>query len=142
MGAEIFTNAWAKAWAKRINANVNYKKSAANWEGAMVLEMSADAAWGIPEDRAVIADLWHGECRNAAAAKPADIAAAPYVVRASPQVWRDVLAGDIDPIFGLMRGKLKLAKGGLFSLLPYAAAAKELVIAAREVETTFPPGWK
>ncbi len=141
MGAEIFTNAWAKAWAKKINANANYKKAAANWEGAMVLEMAADPEWGVPEDRAVIADLWHGECRSAAAAKPKDVEAAPYVIRATPAVWNDVLSGDIDPIFGLMRGKLKLAKGGLFSLLPYAAAAKELVIAAREVETTFPDGW-
>ncbi len=142
MGAEIFTSAWAKAWGKKINANANYKKSAASWEGAMVLEMTADPDWGIPEDRAVIADLWHGECRSAAAAKPKDVEAAPYVIRATPAVWNDVLAGDVDPIFGLMRGKLKLAKGGLFSLLPYAAAAKELVIAAREVDTTFPDGWK
>ena len=38
-------------------------------------------------------------------------------------------------------GKLKLAKGSLFALLPYAKAAKELVASAIEVETTFPEGW-
>ena len=41
----------------------------------------------------------------------------------------------------LMRGKLKLEKGNLGSLLPHTSAAKELVVAAREIETDFPEGW-
>ena len=40
-----------------------------------------------------------------------------------------------------MGGKLKLAKGGLFALLPYAKAAKELVRSAIAVDTSFPQGW-
>jgi putative sterol carrier protein len=142
MGAEIFTDAWARAWCERINVNEAYRKSAANWEGAMVLEMTADADFGLSEDRAVIADLWHGECRGATAAGEEHLEKAPYVIRASPAAWEEVLGGKLDPIFGLMKGKLKLAKGGLFSLLPYAVAAKELVVSAREVETTFPAGWR
>jgi putative sterol carrier protein len=39
-----------------------------------------------------------------------------------------------------MRGKLKLAKGSLASLLPYVAAAKEMVLAAACVETRYPQG--
>lgn len=141
MGAEIFTDAWARAWCERINENEAYRKSAANWEGAMVLEMTADADFGVAKNRAVVADLWHGECRGATAAGAENIDRAPYVIRGSPTAWKDVLAGRLDPIVGLMKGKLRLAKGGLFSLLPYAVAAKELVVSAREVETTFPPGW-
>jgi len=52
-----------------------------------------------------------------------------------------VLAGKTDPIVGLMGGKLKLAKGSLFALLPYAKAAKELVRSAISVDTSFPDGW-
>jgi putative sterol carrier protein len=142
MAAEIFSNAWAHAWCGKINHNDAYRKAAANWEGAMVLAMAADAGWGIDKDRAVIADLWHGACRSGHLATLEDMDGAPYVIRATPSVWNDVLDGRVDPIFGLMRGKLKLAKGGLFSLLPYAVAAKELVVSARGVVTSFPVGWQ
>jgi putative sterol carrier protein len=142
MGVELFSDTWAKAWCKKINGNESYRKAAANWEGAMVLEMTADAAFGVAAARAVVADLWHGACRKASAAGEEEMAQAPYVIRAAPVAWRDVLNGKVDPIFGLMRGKLKLAKGGLFSLLPYAVAAKELVVSARQVDTAFPSGWE
>ncbi|MBI4914941.1 MAG: Fis family transcriptional regulator [Acidobacteria bacterium] len=141
MAAEIFNDKWAKAWGKKINENGAYKKAAANWEGAMVLVMSADKDFGIAEERAVIADLWHGDCRGAHAADEEDLAGAPYVIRANPATWKEVLAGRVDPIFGLLRGKLKLSKGSVFSLVPYAVAAKELVTSARNVDTTFPKGW-
>jgi putative sterol carrier protein len=142
VAAEIFTNAWAKEWAKKINGNAAYKKAAANWEGAIALVMSADGGRGITEDRAVIADLWHGDCRGAKAATDTDLESAPYVIKATPDTWKDVLGGDVDPIFGLLRGKLKLARGSVFSLVPYAVAAKELVSSAAAVSTSFPEGWE
>ena len=142
MAAEIFTEKWAKEWGKKINANAAYKKAAANWEGALAMVMTADAGYGIAAERAVIADLWHGDCRGAKSATAADLDAAPYVIKASPETWKNVLAGDVDPIFGLLRGKLKLAKGSVFSLVPYAVAAKEMVNSASAVDTSFPKGWK
>jgi putative sterol carrier protein len=142
MASEIFTDKWAKAWGKKINENESYRKAAANWEGAMVLVMGSDPAFGIAADRAVIADLWHGQCRGSHAAKDEDLKQAPYVIRATPATWKEVLAGNIDPIFGLLRGKLKLSKGSVFALVPYAVAAKELVQSARNVETSFPAGWE
>ena len=141
MAFEIFTDRWAKAWDRKINENDAYRKAAANWEGAIVLVMAADAEFGIAADRAVIADLWHGECRHARVADEKDLGSAPFVIRATPATWKDVLGGQTDPIFGLLRGKLKLAKGSVFALVPYAAAAKELVVSASRVDTSFPAGW-
>lgn len=141
MAAEIFTDDWARLWSDAINANANYKQAATKWEGAIAMVMSPDGDMGIPEERVVIADLWHGDCRGAHAADEEDLAGAPYVIRANPATWKEVLAGRVDPIFGLLRGKLKLAKGSVFSLVPYAVAAKELVASARNVDTTFPKGW-
>ena len=141
MAAEIFNDKWARAWGKKINENGAYKKAAANWEGAMVLVMSADKDFGIAEERAVIADLWHGDCRSARAATAADLADVPYLIKATPTNWKSVLSGKTDPIVGLMGGKLKLAKGSLFALIPYAKAAKELVSSAIQVDTAFPKGW-
>ena len=141
MPAEIFTDDWAQLWNDSINANEDYKKAATKWEGAIGMVMTPDPAMGIPEERIVIADLWHGDCRNAKAAGAADIEDTPYLIRAEPAAWRSVLAGKTDPIVGLMGGKLKLAKGSLFALLPYAKAAKELVKSAIDVDTSYPDGW-
>ena len=141
MAAEIFTSDWALLWNDAINANANYKKAATKWEGAIGLMMTVDGDMGIPSERIVIADLWHGDCRGATAATAADLEDTPYLIKANPTVWKNVLAGKTDPIVGLMGGKLKLAKGSLFALLPYAKAAKELVNSAIAVDTTFPDGW-
>jgi putative sterol carrier protein len=106
------------------------------------MQMMPDADMGIPEERIVIADLWHGDCRGARAATTADLENAPYVIKATPPAWKSVLSGKTDPIVGLMGGKLKLAKGSLFALLPFAKAAKELVQSAINVDTEFPEGWE
>ncbi len=141
MAAEIFTDDWATLWGEAINANAAYKAAATKWEGAIGLVMTPDSEMGIPTDRIVIADLWHGDCRGAVAGTRDDLENVPYVIQAVPATWRNVLAGRTDPIVGLMGGKLKLAKGSLFALLPYAKAAKELVASAIKVETIFPDGW-
>ena len=141
MAAEIFTDDWAQLWSDSINANGDYRKAATKWEGAIAMVMTPDADMGIPEERIVIADLWHGDCRGAKAASTAELAEAPYLIKAEPAAWKNVLAGKTDPIVGLMGGKLKLAKGSLFALLPYAKAAKELVRSAIAVDTSYPEGW-
>lgn len=141
MGAEIFTDQWAEAWHTAINDNEAYKKAAARWEGAIGMVMTEDDSMGIAEERIVVADLWHGDSRGASAVGPGALDEVPFIIKANPETWKRVLAGKLDPIVGLMGGKLKLAKGGLFALLPYAKAAKELVASAISVDTDFPDGW-
>jgi putative sterol carrier protein len=142
MAAEIFTDEWAQLWAEQINQNAAYQKAAEKWEGAIALVMTADSAMGIPEERVVIADLWHGECRSANVGSDAELEDVPYLIRSTPAIWNKVLAGKTDPIVGIMGKKLELAKGSLFALLPYAKAAKELVNSAIAVDTSFPKGWE
>ena len=141
MAAEISTSDWADLWSDAINANAAYKKAATKWEGAIGMIMTVDGDMGIPEERIVVADLWHGDCRGAAVATAAELDEAPYHIKANPATWKSVLAGKTDPIVGLMGGKLKLSKGSLFALLPYAKAAKELVNSAIAVDTSYPDGW-
>ncbi|MCP4897541.1 MAG: Fis family transcriptional regulator [bacterium] len=142
MSAEIFTNDWALLWGEQINSNTDYKKAAERWEGAIGLVMSADDEMGITDERIVIADLWHGDCRGAIAADESALEETPFVITAPPRTWGAVLGGSTDPIVGLVGGKLKLTRGGLFALLPYAKAAKELVRSAGNVDTCYPEGWE
>ena len=93
----------------------------------------------VPE-RSVYLNLYHGDCKEARAATAADLEDVPFIIKADPHTWKRVLDRDLEPIFGLIRGKLKLAKGSLVSLLPYTTAAKEMVLSAACVDTHFPPG--
>jgi putative sterol carrier protein len=138
MKLELFTEAWAQQAATVLQVSEAYKNAAKTWEGAMVMTMQADASLGIPEARSVYFDLWHGECRAARAASSDDIASAPYVISADAFTWKQVLEGKLEPIAGLLRGKLKLVKGNMAVLARYVLAAKELVIGASSVETIFP----
>ena len=138
MKLELFSDEWAKAAADVIRASDGYRAAAKSWEGAMVFTLQADPSLGVPEPRSAYLDLWHGECREGRAATPDDVAKAPYVVSADAYTWRQVLEGRLEPIQGLLRGKLKLVKGNMAVLARYVAAAKELVACATRTETKYP----
>lgn len=141
MAAEVFTGDWARAWCEEINASDAYRDAARTWEGAVVLQVRRDPSQGVEQDRAIYADLWHGECRGARVATADDLSNAPYLIQSDPDTWNQVLDGDLDPMLGLMRGKLKLVKGNLTQLARYVLAAKELVACASRIETSFPEDW-
>lgn len=141
MAQEIFTGDWARAWCRELNESDAYADAAENWEGALVLRVRADPSHGLDERRQVWVDLHHGECRGARAAGEEDVEDVPYLIEADPYSWQRVLDGELDPIVGLMRGKLKLERGSVVELARYVKAAKELVRAAGRVETAYPEGW-
>ncbi|MGE5230809.1 MAG: Fis family transcriptional regulator [Deltaproteobacteria bacterium] len=138
MHPDVFTAAWAAAWRRELNASPVYREKAAGWEGAVALQMTADPALGVSEARAVWLDLHHGACREARAATPEDLAAAAYLIDAEPAVWKDVLGGRLSPIGALLGGRLRLLRGSVMSLVPYVAAAQELLVTATLVQQQFP----
>jgi putative sterol carrier protein len=139
--SEIFTDDWARQWCRGVQDSEAYRRAAAGWEGAIVVVMSADPAMGVPRSRAVYLDLTDGDCRSGRKADPDDHEDAVFELRATPAVWKRVLAGEMEPIWGLMSGKIELARGSISKLIPYARAAKELVAAAAALPATFPAGW-
>ncbi len=136
MAYEIFTEGWAKACQEAINRNGVYKIAARDWVWPLVLVM--ERGEGLPEARAVYLDLYRGVCRGTRIATPAERRTAPYVICATPENWQRVLRGQLDPILALLRGKLKLERGNLVKLARYGNAAKQLVLSAAQVESTFP----
>jgi putative sterol carrier protein len=138
MHPDVFTDTWAEAWRRALNASPAYRAAAATWDGAVALLMTADSALGVPEQRAVYLDLHRGACRDARSATDHDLEAAAYVVAAEPALWRELLAGRTSPITALMGGKLRLLRGSLASLLPYVGAAQELVATATRIHHEFP----
>ncbi len=138
MAAELFTDAWAAGWAKEINASDAYRVAGLRWESGFVLVMDSDPAIGLAEQRAVFVQLSGGECKAGRAATTDDLETAPYVLRASPAVWRQVIGGDLEPVGAVMTGLMDLARGNLIGLAPWVGAAKELLSAACRVECDFP----
>jgi putative sterol carrier protein len=139
--SEIFTDDWARQWCRAVRDNETYRQAAAGWEGAILVVMSADPAMGVPRSRAVHLELTDGDCRNGRKATPDDRDDAVFELRATPEVWKRLLAGEMEPIWGLMSGKIELARGSISKLIPYARAAKELVASAAALPATFPTGW-
>jgi putative sterol carrier protein len=136
---EVFTGEWCVACCEQMNQRESYRTAAAGWQGAVVLLMSADAAHGIEADRAVWLDMRDGRCLGTRMATDEDLQTAAYVFRADPASWKRLLAGETDPVSAVMQGRLKLARGNLFTLARYAGAAREMVLAAGDVGGSFPP---
>jgi len=90
----------------------------------------------VPVDLWAWLSLWHGECRDARMVEPGDGQKAPYVIRAPYTRWKDVLMGDLDPVKGMMQGKLKV-QGDLPTIIRYVRAANELVHLTGSVPTEF-----
>ncbi len=137
MPLEAFSAEWVLAWARALNESAAYREAAATWEGAVALLLDD----GRPETRrAVLLDLWHGECRSARVADPDSLDAAAYVFRGGSPVWRQILVERGSPALALLTGRIRLAKGELATLFPYAEAARELLALAGSVPTRFPEG--
>jgi putative sterol carrier protein len=130
----VFSDAWALACAEALERRPAYRVAAAQWEGAVMLVMHAEGG----RQWRVLLDLWRGECRLARAATAEDEVHARYVLSATLLSWRALLTGQLAPILAVMTGKLRLVKGNLAELIPYAGVAKELVGAAAEVPAVFP----
>lgn len=139
MPYELFTREWAALWGRQINASDAYRLAAQTWKWPLILTMKEDPTLGVPE-RSIFLDLFKGECRETRAAAPEDFDETPFVLSADLMTWKQVLDGELEPIPGIVRGRIRLLKGSLATLLPYVLAAKELVCAATRVETCFPEG--
>ncbi len=133
---EVFSSEWAAAWREQLNASDAFRRSGDGWRGSLVVATGAGKNGAAA--RAVLLDLHDGACRAARAADAGDLERADFLLRAEPEVWRRVLAGSLDPIWGLLSGRLRLERGSMSRLVPHARAASELVAAAGRLGGRFP----
>ena len=137
MASLFLSDDWVVAYKEVINGDATYKKAGATWDkGVVVLVCKADPAIGIHEDAAIWLDLHHGVCRDARMTNLEEANEAPFCITANYDRWKQVLRGTLDPIKGIMQGKLRL-RGNLASVVRYVAASKALVKCAANVPTEF-----
>jgi putative sterol carrier protein len=128
---------WFEAFARLINASGEYREAAADWEGDIAFLIQAEPDKGVPVDAWGWLDLWHGECRGGGLVDAERAATAAYAITAPYSRWKDVLEGELDPIKGMMQGKLKV-RGDLATVVRQVRSANELVRLTGEVPTRFP----
>ncbi len=131
------SDAWIRELKKQINASEEYRTSAAEWEaGDLCLVVNADQSVGLKEDYFIWLDLHQGECRKAKHVSPRIGEKAKFLISADLERWKQVLNRDLNPIKGMLQGKLRV-KGDLFTVIRYTKAALDLVDCACRIPTTF-----
>ncbi len=140
MAYPVFSPEWIDKWAPEINASEEYRKAARWWEWPLVLVLRADPALGIPEDRRVYLDLFHGECRKARPGTVEERAQTKFVLSADVRAWKEIFQGKVGPIAAIVLGKIKLERGSYVTLALNTPAATALVGTATKVDTAFPEG--
>jgi putative sterol carrier protein len=131
------TDEWFQDLIERINGSSQYREAAESWEGDVAFVVEAEPDKGVADDVWGLLDLWHGTCRGGGVVDAERGGAARYLIRAPYSRWKEVVRGQLDPIQGMMQGKLKL-RGDLPTIIRYVRAASEMVRLAGDVRTTFP----
>ena len=121
---KLFSDGWQKAWENALRSSVAYEMAARSWEGALILTVGDEVR--------LFLDLHQGDCREIRNA--ADEDECRFELAAPREIWLDLLKNGKDPLYLVMRGKLKLVQGSKGQLLPYSKAAKLMLAAAQDLE--------
>lgn len=130
---------WTAALRIALNNDRTYREVGKAWTfGAVAMVVRSDPANGVQQAAGIILDVHAGECRSARFVEGTDDPPdAEFVIVASYARWKDVIEGKLDPIKGMMDGKLKLTRGHLPTIIRYVEPARLLVSSASKVPTDF-----
>jgi putative sterol carrier protein len=129
---------WATAFKDALNANATYKTAGKDWtHGVVAMVVKANPRLRIAEDTGLWLDVHQGTCRECKVVSASDAQGAAFVLIADHERWKQVIKKELDPIKGMMQGKLKLTKGHMPTIVKYVNASKELVESTSRVPTHF-----
>jgi putative sterol carrier protein len=129
---------WAAAYKEALNANPAYKIAGKDWtHGVVAMVVKAEPKLGIAEDTALWLDVDRGECRECRLMPASEAQAAAFIIVADYARWKTVIRKELDPIKGMMQGKLKLTKGHMPIIVKYVNSSRELVETTSRVATKF-----
>jgi len=125
---------WIRAFKEELNKNEDYAEIAKDWEGDFLFIVTPDEK--LDEETIFYVNLWHGKCRDVKVLSSRDEKETEFVYEGPYGNWLRLIAGEIDPIKGIMMRKFKL-KGNMVKIMRYTRAALELVKTASRVPTEF-----
>jgi len=130
---------WTQALRVALNNSRAYREVGKPWTfGAVAMIVKSDPDNGLERDACIVLHVHRGECRGARFVEgDGDPADAEFVIVGSYAHWRDVIEGRLDPIKGMMEGKLKLARGHLPTIIRFVEPSRLVVASASHVPTLF-----
>ena len=130
---------WTEAWRVALSNDPAYREAGKPWTfGSVAMIVQSDPANGIERSAGMILDVHQGECHGARFVEDADDSVqAEFVIVASYARWKDVIERKLDPIKGMMEGKLKLVRGHLPTIIRFVEPARIVVASASKVPTDF-----
>jgi putative sterol carrier protein len=134
---KAFSPEFAAAFKDEINRSAAYKQAANGWKWTVGLVVEAEPEHKFPESQGVFMDLFNGEARDIRAVTAAEAAKCDIVITATYSRWKQVMKKELDPVKGMMQGKLKL-KGDLPTIVRYTRASQEMTACTTRVPVEFP----
>jgi putative sterol carrier protein len=131
-----FTIEWAHAFRDVVDADAAYRAASAHWTWPVALVLDAAPDVGYTDAVAMELALDRGRCHGAVIRHPSSVTA-PFVLRAAYADWKHVVRGELDPLAGVVRGRIHVT-GSLMTLMMHARSANTLCACARAVPTLFP----
>ena len=130
---------WAEALRSALNNSRAYREVGRPWTfGSVAMIVLSDPDRGLERDAGIVLHVHRGECRHARFVEgESDPKDADFVIVGSYARWRDVIEGRLDPIKGMMEGKLKLARGHLPTIIRFVEPSRLVVASAAKVPTMF-----
>ena len=137
MGFKFPSDEWVEAFGKAINDSEEYKVAGKPWTyGVTALVVNAQPDLGLDEDYGIWLDLHEGVCREAVPCDTEKAQTAPFCIFGDYARWKQVIHKELEPVKGMMQGKLKL-KGNLQIIVRNVKAAQALVNCSTRVPTDF-----
>jgi putative sterol carrier protein len=131
---KFFSQEWIDEFIEAVNSNEEYERAAKDWEGDFLFVVEPDEELDKPMYAYI--DLYHGKARKGFVVTDPSSVKPAFEFSGKLSNWKKLLAGEIDPIKGLITRKFEL-KGNMAMVMRYAKAAKLLVECTKQVETEF-----
>jgi putative sterol carrier protein len=130
---------WTEALKVALNNDRAYREAGKPWTfGAVAMIVRSDPENGTAQDAGMVLDVHQGVCRGARFIEGIDYSvAAEFVIEGSYSRWKEVIERKLDPIKGIMEGKLKLVRGDLPTIIRFVEPARIVVASASKVPTDF-----
>jgi putative sterol carrier protein len=132
------TPEWLGAYKDAINSSPEIAEAAKDWHDRdIAIVVESEPGKNVPIDLAALFEIEHGVCKAATIVSPEEANRATFTISAPYSRWKEVVQGKLDPIRGMLQGKLQVT-GDLPTLAREVQAAKALVSLASSVTSSFP----
>lgn len=128
---------WFTAWIEAANNDADFRNASQGWIGAVGAIVRPDQAWsGGP--LYVRLDGLQGHWDDSILGRQATVTdGALFCLSADYRIWKRVIRQDLDPIRGLIQGRLRV-RGQLSAVLRWNAPFRIMTSLAGQLDTTWP----